>query len=418
MHITIDVFRKSLFSTKAFDLIDPLSTLDIEAPICKGNTYTFTCENVINKPNFMNYRWQFLNNGNVINTENTIISFLQFTAENYFDEVRVRAEFDCNHTAWKSESIDFFTVPAPITDINSTLLCPGSLYNFQAIQEYYADANYEWDVFFSSGIEGGTSQSNSITGSIPVDATGTVTVNVTASNSCGSQTFSKTFHLSDGASLYGPIIQGPDGYCAGTNNEFYVVPPAGAEGLEYEWVFIGDGLSQTFKGVDITSITPDFGEESNKSLQLVCDNGTDVYGEVSEFSITVTVRNCSGSSTSAPFTDSDVNYTYQGCCGIGSGNNPHPEIGTGGGTSPIVDGVFTIELLPNPAQDHVTVKFSRGNGDTKNIKIVDAYGVERKNINTNSAAEQINISDLPLGVYTVIATKESEVATEHLQIQP
>ena len=52
------------------------------------------------------------------------------------------------------------------------------------------------------------------------------------------------------------------------------------------------------------------------------------------------------------------------------------------------------------------------------MRIVDAYGVERKNVNTNSAAQQINVSDLPLGVYTVIATKNTEVATEHLQIQP
>ena len=39
-------------------------------------------------------------------------------------------------------------------------------------------------------------------------------------------------------------------------------------------------------------------------------------------------------------------------------------------------------------------------------------------MNTNSAAELIDISDLPLGTYTVIATKDDEIATEHLQVQP
>ena len=53
---------------------------------------------------------------------------------------------------------------------------------------------------------------------------------------------------------------------------------------------------------------------------------------------------------------------------------------------------------------------------SKNIRIVDAYGFERKNINTISASEMINISDLQLGSYTIIATENGEVATKHLQV--
>lgn len=55
---------------------------------------------------------------------------------------------------------------------------------------------------------------------------------------------------------------------------------------------------------------------------------------------------------------------------------------------------------------------------SKNIRIVDAYGVERKNINTTSAAEMVDISDLPLGVYNVIATDGIEVEMKHLQVLP
>ena len=55
---------------------------------------------------------------------------------------------------------------------------------------------------------------------------------------------------------------------------------------------------------------------------------------------------------------------------------------------------------------------------SKNIRIVDAYGFERENMNTTNNEERVNISQLPIGVYTVIVTKNNEIATQRLQVLP
>ena len=101
--------------------------------------------------------------------------------------------------------------------------------------------------------------------------------------------------------------------------------------------------------------------------------------------------------------------TYSNAC-----SNNSQQIGGGGNPN---DGGFKIDLLPNPAQNNVTVKFDSG-GKQRNIRILDNYGNERKNVNSTAAAENIYIGDLPLGSYSVIATEGSDVATEHLQVVP
>lgn len=146
-------------------------------------------------------------------------------------------------------------------------------------------------------------------------------------------------------------------------------------------------------------------------------NGVEVFGGATTIDeLTVTVRNCNGYSISPVFEDLDITYSYNGCCGPGSGNNPHPQIGSDNG-NPHDDVSFFIELLPNPAQNHVTVKFPSG-GNSKNIRVIDSYGNERKNINTISASLFMDVSDLQLGVYTVIVTDGIDITTEHLQILP
>lgn len=86
--------------------------------------------------------------------------------------------------------------------------------------------------------------------------------------------------------------------------------------------------------------------------------------------------------------------------------------GTGSGNP------FEISLSPNPASDQVVVAIPQGDGSTANIRITDVYGIERKNINTGSLMEIINISDLSLGVYNVNVIKGNDFDMKHLEVIP
>ena len=63
-------------------------------------------------------------------------------------------------------------------------------------------------------------------------------------------------------------------------------------------------------------------------------------------------------------------------------------------------------------------RITQGDGSMANVKITDAYGVVKKNINTMNSVENINISNLQFGIYNVAVTKGSDMDTKHLQVTP
>lgn len=83
---------------------------------------------------------------------------------------------------------------------------------------------------------------------------------------------------------------------------------------------------------------------------------------------------------------------------------------------------FDIQLSPNPASNNVNVHISTekgsGKGNQSNIKIVDTYGIIRIDLNTNANSENINISNLEVGIYSVTVTQGANISTKQLQVMP
>ena len=123
------------------------------------------------------------------------------------------------------------------------------------------------------------------------------------------------------------------------------------------------------------------------------------HGLVTNYTVDLTVRDLNCVEFQANQVDNNSNTViYNGC-----GNTP---------------AAFKIALSPNPGKNNLTINIPQGNGGMSNIRIMDNFGVERKNINTNNLVENINISDLQVGGYNVIVTKGAEIDAKHLQVTP
>ena len=67
-------------------------------------------------------------------------------------------------------------------------------------------------------------------------------------------------------------------------------------------------------------------------------------------------------------------------------------------------------IYPNPAQDIINVIFS--SDDNTNIIIYNAYGAVVKQVNNNTDKHEINISDIPQGIYFITCTNGDQVQTK------
>jgi hypothetical protein len=270
---------------------------------------------------------------------------------------------------------------------------------------------YQWSVFFNTQLIGGQSD-NQYSAQVPFgyNVVDPIYVDVTAINSCG--TTSSTITINPYPGDFQPFMKGinlPIDYCGGRSNTFTQKNPI--PGIEYRWEFYKNGNTgnpdETAQGIDMYSFTPDFGQVSGGPV----GNGGVGPGDVNSYVIVVKGRGGCGawSTNSEPVSM----VTYNGC----NGNGQTPSIGTPGGGNP--NGGYQIGLVPNPASDHVNVQIPPGGGnDQANIKIVDSFGMIRKDINTNANSENINISDLEVGIYTVTVIQGSNIDSKQLQVMP
>ena len=401
-----------------------------QTPLCGGPDYTREVE-VVSGPAVIDPSF-FYNgqdpNGIVYDTYLPANPYNDWTLTGMFalhpngaTSIDVRTRIGHQSCGWSAWSYETLTITPQANDGFTDITYTGTDFcgdgsgqkNFTAISNTTYDT-YEWTITSNAGLNytDYTYNNNQWNYTIPVSMASEFTVEVKAmlANACGYQPiYSETFTTAQGIALTTPSIS-PNPfsvYCKGLNNTFEETNNLAS--AVYSWIFIDqDGNVQTASGIGMNTFTPDFGDYRR--------SGSGYYtqypgsGTVTSYTLTVVVSNCDGEVTST-ISDNTINYG-----GIGSRCAPYHESPTPP-TNPNDGKEFTIDLLPNPAQNHVNVKFPSG-GNSKNIRVIDAYGTERKNVNTTSASEMINISDLPLGTYTVIATEDGEIATEHLQVLP
>lgn len=204
----------------------------------------------------------------------------------------------------------------------------------------------------------------------------------------------------------------PTAYCGGTENVFRITNLASVAQIEWEFEDLTPGgtLHASASALGLVEWSPNFGYD--RSLQYQISKGTGSPGAVSAYRIRARARTGCGFWTlwSNWYQDNNVNYAT---CDNGS----PAEAGNGGNGNPNSQS-FSIDLLPNPASNHVTIEIPQGNGGMATIRITDSFGSERKLMNTSNTTESVNISDLPLGVYNVTVTKGNDFDTKHLQVLP
>ena len=76
------------------------------------------------------------------------------------------------------------------------------------------------------------------------------------------------------------------------------------------------------------------------------------------------------------------------------------------GTETITENVSFV-LRPNPAQDYVNIITEDPNG--QKVQFIDMYGRQVMNVLVKSSFEEINIEQLPVGLYTVLVSKDGGI---------
>ena len=356
------------------------------------------------------YEWQLLDDNNHIVISETSDSWVWDIMINNptVAKVRVRSlKCDGRYSNWvtniinvvQPESINFIDVKGSF--------CAGETVTLET-NSSTTHEDYDWEIYYYGDRPDQllSNESNPLTFTVPSGATGRAEVFVKAQNNClYSNEIYQAFNTANGAISYVNSIREPDNYLAGTNNTF--TQTKSNPNVEFRWTFRsypqinlnGTPFQQQEQGFELNTFTPDFGKRSSKQ-NVSCANGLVKYGAVKSFTLSLEAR--TGCGNWELINDITVNNVLYSCPSNG---------GTGVGG-------FFIKLLPNPARDLVLFKFPNHDGELINIRIIDIYGVERRNFNTDKPIETLPINDLEGGIYTVVARKNNEVVTEHLQVMP
>lgn len=174
------------------------------------------------------------------------------TASANSGNIQVRANNSCGNSGFESLAVAVTSIPAqPGLISGSTPVCLGTSQSY-SISPVAGASSYNWNLPVGWS---GTSNSENINAT--VGSLGGI-ISITAENQCGiSAPRNFAVSVSEIPSQPGPIA-GSDAVCAGSNQNYFISPVAGAN--SYEWSLPGDwmGSSNTFGMAAVAGNNPGF----------------------------------------------------------------------------------------------------------------------------------------------------------------
>jgi hypothetical protein len=75
---------------------------------------------------------------------------------------------------------------------------------------------------------------------------------------------------------------------------------------------------------------------------------------------------------------------------------------------------FDFTLIPNPANEHVTIKFNNTLDEFAIIELLDGFGKTKSTSIAKGSAANLNLSNLPSGLYAVRVLSKGKYVTKKL----
>ncbi len=322
----------------------PTSASASPNPVCSGNSTTLS-KSGGSLGTGASWKWYKNSCGGTYVGSGSSVSVSPTTTTTYY----VRAEGDCNTTSCASVTVIVNPLPTAQFSTSSTTINEGDCINF--IDQSTNTTSWSWT--FTGATPNSSTSQNPI--NICYNTQGTYTVTLTATNSCGADTETKTNYIS----VYGnsPIA------------DFTGTPTSGTESLTVQFT---DQSSNS-----PTSWSWNFGDSDTSTDQ----NPTHTYNNLGNYTVSLTATNSYGDDTE---TKTDYISVIVGIEDIETDNQ--------------------INIYPNPTNGTLIIEASI---DINYIKIYDLIG---SLVYENKFKPEINISHFDEGIYLLkLYSKEGEI---------
>ncbi|MEO8588353.1 MAG: T9SS type A sorting domain-containing protein [Flavobacteriales bacterium] len=171
----------------------------------------------------------------------------------------------------------------------------------------------------------------------------------------------------------------------------------------------------TYGILSVGTLTPDAGTQGAEihiiqtfNLQSPCDDWTPIAVEVPPPALTSTQVMTALAPPSLQVTDLSTQMAHGGnsttlCTNVGVEDTPHF--------------VHELQVIPNPASDHVDIRFPAGKGISGSVRLIDVHGRELLREPVTSDRTTLSVEGLAPGVYSVLFARGTSFGQQRFVVQ-